>query len=49
MMRAVGSSDTSVQYYEVTHCHVPEDRIILTDYNETFKSHISFAPCNIDS
>ena len=49
MMRAVGSSDTSAQYYEVTYSHVAEDSIILTDYNETFKSHISFAPCNMDS
>ena len=49
MMRSVGSSDTSVEYYEVTYCYVPEDRIIFTDYNGTFKSHIFFAPCNIES
>jgi hypothetical protein len=24
-MRAVGSYDTSLQFYEATHCHVPED------------------------
>jgi hypothetical protein len=48
-MRAVGSYDTSLQSYEATHCHVPEDSIIHGECNETFKSHIFFVPCNTDS
>jgi len=48
-MRVVDSSDTSLQSYEATYCNFPEDSIIHGDCNETFKSHIFFAPCNKDS
>jgi len=48
-MRAVGSCDMSVQSYEATYFQFPEYSILYGDCTETFKSHIFFAPCNIDS
>ena len=45
-MRAVGSSDISLEYCEATYCHVPEDSIIHGHCNGAFKSHIHFAACN---
>jgi hypothetical protein len=48
-IKAVGSSDISVQSYEATYFYFPEYSILYGDCNETFKSHIFFAPCNTDS
>ena len=39
-MRAVGASEISVQSYEATQRHVPEDSITHDDCNKNIKSHV---------